>query len=59
MLVEGLVYQGATIVQPLTPAEKGTIRGVLWYAVCLDGGYRYDGDAGGRIATVHLTLEGD
>ena len=34
---EGLVYQHATVVQPLTPAGKVTIQGVLWNAVSLSG----------------------
>jgi general stress protein CsbA len=34
---EGLVYQRATVVQPLAPAGKVTIQGVLWNAVSLSG----------------------
>ncbi|MGQ4807975.1 hypothetical protein NKDENANG_01341 [Candidatus Entotheonellaceae bacterium PAL068K] len=34
---EGLIYQRGTVVQPLIPAGKVTIDGVLWNAVSLSG----------------------
>jgi len=34
---EGMLYQRATVVQPLTPAGKVKIQGVLWNAVSLSG----------------------
>jgi|RhiMetdeSRZDD1v2_1073273.scaffolds.fasta_scaffold62619_4 hypothetical protein len=34
---EGMLYQVGTVVQPLTPAGKVTIQGVVWNAVSLSG----------------------
>jgi membrane protein implicated in regulation of membrane protease activity len=53
---EGLVYQRATVVQPLAPAGKVTIQGVLWNAVSLSGETIEMGAQVEVIATERLTL---
>jgi membrane-bound ClpP family serine protease len=53
---EGLVYRHATVVQPLAPAGKVTIQGVLWNAVSLNGETIERGALVEVIATERLTL---
>jgi membrane protein implicated in regulation of membrane protease activity len=53
---EGLVYQRATVVQPLAPAGKVTLQGVLWNAVSLSGETIEMGVPVEVIATERLTL---
>jgi membrane protein implicated in regulation of membrane protease activity len=53
---EGLVYQYATVVQPLAPAGKVTIQGVRWNAVSLSGETIERGAPVEVIATERLTL---
>jgi general stress protein CsbA len=53
---EGLVYQRARVVQPLAPAGKVTIQGVLWHAVSLSGERIETGAQVEVIATERLTL---
>ena len=53
---EGLVYQQATVVQPLTPAGKVTLQGVLWNAVSLSGEPIEIGAQVEVITTERLTL---
>ena len=53
---EGLVYQRAMVVQPLAPAGKVTLQGVLWNAVSLSGERIERGAQVEVIATERLTL---
>jgi membrane-bound ClpP family serine protease len=53
---EGLVYQQATVVQPLVPAGKVMIQGVLWNAVSLSGETIERGVQVEVITTERLTL---
>ena len=50
------MYQQATVVQPLTPAGKVTIQGVLWNAVSLSGETIEMGTQVEVIATERLIL---
>jgi membrane protein implicated in regulation of membrane protease activity len=56
---EGLVYQRAKVVQPLAPAGKVMIQGVLWNAVSLSGERIETGAQVEVIATERLTLSVD
>jgi membrane-bound ClpP family serine protease len=56
---EGLAYQRARVVQPLAPAGKVMIRGVLWNAVSLSGERIEMGAQVEVIATERLTLSVD
>ena len=56
---EGLVYQRARVVQPLAPAGKVMIHGVLWNAVSLSGERIEMGAQVEVIATERLTLSVD
>lgn len=56
---EGLVYQRAKVVQPLAPAGKVMIQGVLWNAVSLSGERIETGVQVEVIATERLTLSVD
>jgi hypothetical protein len=53
---EGLVYQRASVVQPLAPAGKVMMQGVVWNAVCLSGERIETGAQVEVIATERLTL---
>jgi membrane protein implicated in regulation of membrane protease activity len=53
---EALVYQQALVVQPLAPAGKVTIQGVLWNAVSLSGERLERGTPVEVISTERLTL---
>jgi hypothetical protein len=53
---EGLVYQRAMVVQPLAPAGKVSIQGVLWNAVSLSGESIEMGAQVEVISTERLTL---
>lgn len=53
---EGLVYQRAMVVEPLAPAGKVTIQGVLWNAVSLSGENIEMGTHVEVISTERLTL---
>lgn len=53
---EGLVYQRAIVVQPLAPAGKVTLQGVLWNAVSLSGECIEMGTPVEVIATERLML---
>jgi NfeD-like C-terminal, partner-binding len=53
---EGLVYQRARVVQPLAPAGKVTMQGVLWNAVSLSGESIEMGAQVEVISTKRLTL---
>jgi NfeD-like C-terminal, partner-binding len=56
---EGLVYQRAMVVQPLTPTGKVTMQGVVWNAVSLSGESIEMGAQVEVIATERLTLSVD
>jgi len=56
---EGMLYQVGTVVQPLTPAGKVTIQGVLWNAVSLSGEALAVGEQVEVISVHRLTLEVD
>jgi membrane protein implicated in regulation of membrane protease activity len=53
---EGMLYQRATVVQPLTPAGKVKIQGVLWNAVSLSRETIDVGEQVEVISTERLTL---
>jgi membrane protein implicated in regulation of membrane protease activity len=53
---EGMLYQRATVVWPLTPAGKVKIQGVLWNAVSLSGEPIDVGEQVEVISTERLTL---
>jgi membrane-bound serine protease (ClpP class) len=53
---EGMVYQRGTVVQPLTPAGKVKIQGVLWNAVSLSGETIALGEPVEVISLERLTL---
>jgi membrane protein implicated in regulation of membrane protease activity len=53
---EGMLYQCATVVQPLTPAGKVKIHGVLWHAVSRSGETIDVGEQVEVISTERLTL---
>ena len=53
---EGMLYQRATVVQPLAPAGKVKIQGVLWNAVSLSGETIDLGEQVEVISTERLTL---
>jgi membrane protein implicated in regulation of membrane protease activity len=53
---EGLLYQEGAVVQPLIPAGKVAIRGVLWNAVSLSGEAIDVGERIEVIAVERLTL---
>jgi membrane protein implicated in regulation of membrane protease activity len=56
---EGLVYQRARVVQPLAPAGKVMIQGVVWNAVSLSGEHIEMGAQVEVITTERLTLSVD
>lgn len=56
---EGMLYQVGTVVQPLTPAGKVNIHGVLWNAVALSGETFPVGEQVEVIAVHRLTLSVD
>lgn len=56
---EGMLYQVGTVVQPLTPAGKVTIQGVVWNAVSLSGEALAVGEQVEVISVNRLTLEVD
>ena len=53
---EGMLYQVGTVMQPLTPAGKVTIQGVLWNAVSLSGEALAVGEQVEVISVHRLTL---
>ena len=53
---EGLLYQVGTVVQPLTPAGKIHLHGILWNAVALSGEALAVGEQVEVIAVHRLTL---
>jgi NfeD-like partner-binding protein len=53
---EGLIYQRASVVQPLAPAGKVAIQGVLWNAMSLSGEHIEKGVQVEVISTERLTL---
>jgi hypothetical protein len=55
----GLLYQVGTVVQPLTPAGKVTIHGVLWNAVSLSGETLAVGERVEVLSAHRLTLDVD
>jgi membrane protein implicated in regulation of membrane protease activity len=56
---EGMLYQVGTVVQPLTPAGKVNIHGVLWNVVALSGETFPVGEQVEVIAVHRLTLSVD
>ena len=56
---EGLLYQVGTVVQPLTPAGKVNLQGVLWNAVSLSGEALAVGEHVEVILVHRLTLSVD
>ena len=56
---EGMLYQVGTVVQPLTPAGKVTLHGVVWNAVSLSGEALAVGEQVEVLAVHRLTLSVD